>query len=212
MAMGVWAFVLAVLPLFVTWVVAIGLAVAVLLRPNDGWRRGRGLAIAALVISSVWIILGFGLVIAGMTLPDPEVDSAASSKNDGDREPDPDKTLSEDVRASELNVGDCLLKPPGDLALTAEVAQCSDPHRAEVYAVWEMGGGPNASIDKQVDLADEGCFKRFKPFIGHGYYSSNLDYTWMAPDDLAWANHERTAVCVVYDNADVTGTLRGSLR
>jgi hypothetical protein len=71
MAMGVWAFVLAVLPLFVTWVVAIGLALAVLLRPDDGWRRGRGLAIAALVISSVWILLGFGLVTVGMTLPDP---------------------------------------------------------------------------------------------------------------------------------------------
>ena len=82
MALGVWAFVLAVLPLFVTWVVAIGLAVAVLLRPNDGWQRGRGLAIAALVISSAWILLGFGLVVAGMTLPDPEVDSVASSKND----------------------------------------------------------------------------------------------------------------------------------
>ncbi len=162
-AMGVWAFVLAVLPLFVTWVVAIGLAVAVLLRPDDGWRRGRGLAIAALVISSGWILLGFGLVIAGVTLPDPEVDSVASSNNDGDREPDPDQTPSIDVRASALEVGDCLLKPPGDVAVIAKLALCSDPHKAEVYAVWEMGGGPRASIGKQVDLADDGCFKRSSP-------------------------------------------------
>ena len=92
------------------------------------------------------------------------------------------------------------------------MAPCSDPHRAEVYAVWDMGGGPYPSVNKLVDLADDGCFKRFKPFIGHGYYSSNLEFTYMTPDEVAWANHERMVVCVVYDNADVTGTLRGSLR
>ncbi len=65
--MGVWALVLAILPLFITWLVSIGLAVAVLLRPDDGWRRGRGPAIAALAISAAWILVLTGLVIVGST-------------------------------------------------------------------------------------------------------------------------------------------------
>ena len=64
-AMGVWALVLAILPLFITWLVSIGLAVTVLLRPDDGWRRGRGPAIAALAISAAWILVLTGMVIIG---------------------------------------------------------------------------------------------------------------------------------------------------
>jgi len=216
-AMGVWALVLALLPLFVTWLVSIGLAVAVLLRPDDGWRRGRGPAIAGLVISSVWILLASGLFIAAGYLPEPESGSVASSKNDNAK-PDPEKGTETDTDTDPLRhalkVGDCIRKVPKavDYTVNIKVAACRVPHRAQVYAVWALGEGPYPSVDRLVDLADDGCMKRFSSFIGHDYYSSNLELTYLTPDDSDWRNHSRTVTCIVYDSTPFTGTLRGSLR
>jgi hypothetical protein len=210
-AMGVWALVLAILPLCFTWLVAIGLAVAVLLRPDDGWRRGRGLAISALVISGVWILLFTGLFVVASTLPEPEAESTASSKNDSDREPG-GKTFSGDVMFNALEVGDCLPKVPTGTVFAVKVSPCGDPHKAEVYAVYDMDDGPYPG-DKQMDrLADGGCWKRFKSFVGLGYNQSHLEFSFLSSTREAWRSHSRTVICMVYGNAPTTGTLRGSRR
>ena len=116
------------------------------------------------------------------------------------------------VRPTGLKVGDCLPELPDDFDFTVQVAPCRYSHRAEVYAVLDLGGGRYPSVNRLVDLGDDGCWKRFKPFVGRGYYSSNLDYDYLLPDDVAWRHHNRTVPCVVYDKAPYTGTLRGSLR
>ncbi len=208
--MGVWALVLAILPLFITWLVSIGLAVAVLLRPDDGWRRGRGPAIAALAISAAWILVLTGLVIVGSTLPEPDTASTASSENDPAS--DPEETVPEDVTSGALAVGDCLPKVPRGVDYTVAVkeAPCSDPHRAEVYAVWDLGRGHYPSVNKLVDRSDEGCLKRFRSFVGDDYDWSNLEFTYLMPDEADWHNHWRKVTCVVYAEAPITGTLRNS--
>jgi hypothetical protein len=207
--MGVWALVLAILPLFFTWLVAIGLAVAVLLRPDDGWRRGRGPAIAALVISSVWLLLVSGLLILGSALPEPQ--PAASSKNRGDRQR-AEKTVPEDAPSAALKVGDCLPKVPSAVDYTVHLVEspCSDPHRAEVYFIWDLGHGHYPSPEKLVDRSDQGCAQRFKSFVGEAYDWSNLEFTYLMPDEVDWRNHWRKVTCVIYADAPVTGTLRGS--
>ena len=202
--MGVWALVLAILPLCITWLVSIGLAVAVLLRPDDGWRRGRGPAIAALAISSVWILVVSGLLIAGRTLPEPEAESAASSKNDSDRSPTPTRPSPGDVKSDALEVGDCLPKVPS-LAwpFTVKVAPCSDPHRAEVYAVWDHGPQVPIPSAKQVGSPGRrGLLETFKPFIGDGYYSVEPGVHYLMPDEGGLGATTRASVtCVVYDKA-----------
>lgn len=193
-------------------------------------REGAGVAwviltIPALILSG-FILIGTAAVSALYELVNEPVaaeggpasgETPASNKNDGDREPDPerepDETVSEDVTSVPfVEVGDCLPKVPTGLRATVKVVPCSQPHRAEVYAVWEMGGGPYPRTKQLVRLADDGCWKRFKPYIGHGYYSSNLEFTYSMPDEEAWRNDARTVVCVVYDKAPFTGTLRGSRR
>ncbi len=210
--MGVWALVLAILPLFITWLVSIGLAVAVLLRPDDGWRRGRGPAIAALAISAAWILVLTGMVIVGSALPEPDTAPAATSKSDSDRQPAPVKAPpSREVKTHALEVGDCLRMVPDNLDVTVKVTSCRVVHRAEVYAVFSLADGPFRNVDKVNRLAEVGCLKRFKPFIGHGYYWSDLEFTYLMPDEAAWHKHSRSVTCAVFEyDSPTTGTLRGS--
>ena len=211
-AMGIWALVLAILPLCITWLVSIGLAVAVLLRPDDGWRRGRGPAIAALVISSAWVLVVSGLFVLGSSLPAPNTGPVATGKNDSDPQPAPEKTLPEDMRSGPLKVGDCLPKVPRAVDYTVHLkeAPCSDPHRAEVYSVWDLGRGHYPSVNRLVDRSDEGCLERFQSFVGDAYDWSNLEFTYLMPDEEDWHNHWRKVTCVVYAKAPLTGTLRNS--
>jgi ABC-type sugar transport system permease subunit len=65
-AMAVWALVLACIPMFLAWIIAIVLALVVLTSPKDGYDRGRGLAIAALVIAPMWIVAFILYVALGL--------------------------------------------------------------------------------------------------------------------------------------------------
>ena len=46
-----------------------------------------------------------------------------------------------------------------------------------------MGDGPYPSIKQMDRLAEGGCWKRFKSFIGLGYYRSQLEFNYLTPDE-----------------------------
>jgi hypothetical protein len=84
-------------------------------------QRGRGLAIAALVISAVWIALITSVIVYGVS---------AQGKS---------------VRATDLAAGDCVKDAyDGELPPWVSKVRCDRPHYGEVFAVLSR---PNASAD-----------------------------------------------------------------
>jgi hypothetical protein len=97
-------------------------AVVALVQMRGGRQRGRGLAIAALVISVAWIALITSVIVYAV--------SAQGTS----------------VRATDLWAGDCIKNAyDGELPPWVSRVRCDRPHYGEVFAVLTQ---PNASADE----------------------------------------------------------------
>lgn len=197
--LAVIALICAVLPCGVTWIAAIVLAIIVLVRAKKGTVRGRGMAIAALLISVVWLIaaaIGTVLLFNEVTKYD-----AARDANEG--------TISTDM----IRSGDCFSElPEGEEISTVEIIPCAKEHHGEVFAVFSISPEEGASQDDIYDLAQEGCASRFEDFVGTSIRETELEYSLIAPDKDA-VDFDDDVSCYLYQPGKVsTGSLEGSQR
>ena len=200
---AIWALVLAILPLCLTWIVAVVLAIMVLVGPRDGQRRGRGMAWASLVIVALWTIASVVLaVVLIASVP-------------ADRDEDGDVTSGGEVSVEDLVVGDCLAEEfSGDEenVYTVSAQPCDEPHNGEVFHDLEATE-PEFPGDVQMgELADRTCYQAFEPFVGLTYEDSELDFYYYVPTAQTWKYGDRLITCVLITPEDVTGTLKGSGR
>ena len=182
--MAIIALVLAIVPCGITWLVAIVLAIIVLVRSKSGQVRGKGLAIAALVISVLWIVVA---VIAGIVIV------AEVTKYDDNRDANEGT-----VRSSMLRTGDCLAElPSGEEISTVEIIPCTKEHAGEVYSVFSLEAGDNPSQNEIYDQARGECETRLDGFVASGA-PKNLEYSFIAPDKDAIELDDDVA-CYVYE-------------
>lgn len=166
-------------------------------RTGGGRRSGRRLAVAALIISGVWI---FALLTAGLVYA---FDAGASSGSAASSHSD-----STQVGLTDLRSGQCIDLPsyvPQSQAWL-DVVMCSIPHNAEVYEVGDLPDGPypgDSAVDAAVGkLCDDGLVT----FSGSA--NSRLDTYEILPTQDTWDYHDRGYVCIAVDedHAD-TGTM-----
>ena len=196
------ALVLAIMPFPLGWVPAFTLAVVVLVLTHTGLEGGRGMAAAALVISSLWITaaVGAGLVFAVVGSDSGGIGSARA-------------VGSGDVDVYDIREGDCIAEiPPQEVIDTLPVVPCGEPHGAEIYAVFDVAGDEST---KQADIdrfAQGGCTRRFADFVGSRYDQSRLRIESISPVE-GELEDDRSVVCMVEDpGRSTTGSLRGSGR
>ncbi len=204
--MAVWSLVLAVIPVPPAWLGAIALSLTVLVQA----RRGRGYAIASLVIAPVWILLSIGAI--ALSYVDPTTPGATSAAPPASTKPGREAPPGHEVSVSALHVGDCLPRgyPKGETS-TVTIAPCNQPHLEEVYADFLLPAGPYPG-DKRVDRrADGGCTKRFEPYVGINIDYSELDMFYLTPPPDLWPE-ERRVLCTLTVDSPETGTLRGTRR
>jgi hypothetical protein len=188
--------------------VAIGLAIAVLVKSQrDGRDHGKGMAIAALIISALWII-GFFVLIVLIVIGKIEID-------DSERDRSGEITQEQDIAWTSLRVGDCL----ADAELDAEdydvtATPCGEPHGLEAYAEFELPDGSFPGDDEVVRLADVGCFDRFREFVGIAPIRSELYVSYTYPSSLGWRiSDERGVLCLIGEaDGGTVGTLEDSRR
>jgi hypothetical protein len=187
--------------------VAVVLAIVALGRIKRTGNGGRGLAIAALVVSAAWFVLGLIAAVLLYAFRD-EISDAIETQ------------LRYDDYVSELSVGDCIDYEPGlfedDTAVEPEepflqIVDCSGEHQEEVIALPVMAGDSypgDEAVDAQVE---EECLPAFESYVGLAYEESIYDITWFAPSEETWADGDRQILCTVYDPAGpVDQSIRGS--
>jgi hypothetical protein len=159
-------------------------------RTRDGRARGRGLAIAAVVIGCAWAILyvigaigTFRTLVAGPT--------------------------------SSYTAGDCVKVSTGagqelesEVAPTLPKVACDEPHNGEVIAAKDLPAGPYPGEDPVLQDAEAYCLSQFESFVGLPFDDSQLDMFYVYPQQLGWSQGDHEVACVVTDAENVTGSLR----
>jgi hypothetical protein len=215
-------------------VAAIPLAIAGLVRTRHRVRRGRGLAIAGLVLSWAWTILLSAVAGAALMLvAEREAPPAASSPGvatapvaqpppaPASTEPPrvtPSPTLvtpprsvrPKRIRVKDIRVGHCIDRTPANTFETLPVVPCVQPHDVEVYAIRGLGRGGWPGDKALTDRADKACRPPFEAYVGVPYDESTLEISWYLPTQSSWRVGDREVTCILHDPAGrLVGTMKG---
>ncbi|MEV4612090.1 DUF4190 domain-containing protein [Kitasatospora sp. NPDC049258] len=185
------------------WAGAIGFGIAALRTIPVRNQRGRGMAVAGLVLGCLWGLL----VIAGAT-----VAALNRSEDGGVRRPDSQAFRPGTVSVDQLHPGDCFARPKDlDRATKLAVLPCSAAHYGEVFATAELPGGDYPGERKVADEAEKLCS------AGREQYTMD---TLAVPDDVdvfssypqkagwTWADDHGVTCVYTVAGAERTGSLR----
>ncbi|WP_433474603.1 DUF4190 domain-containing protein [Spirillospora sp. CA-142024] len=158
--------------------------------------KGRGLAIAGIVLSCLWIVVG----IAAFVL------QGGDSSDDGGATPKVTQTKPEKVDAQEMKVGHCINDNSGATSSTAtdapvevesvKIVPCTQPHDGEVMAVFKLRQAvmpPEAQLQQ---LASTGCKARTQARINRDPAARGIANSYYYPTADSWKSGDRVVTCV----------------
>lgn len=180
-------FVCGVLPLVPFGLV---LGVAGIVRTRRRRRRGRVVAILAVVFSLSWSALA-SLLVIGFVLGEADRDASGRIVEAG--------WLWED----DLRAGDCVKSSDFD-GPTVHAVPCDRPHAVEIFAAFDVPDGPYPGRDRLVAEAERGCGERIPPAKEEGLRDRSLEVWRAFPSQLSWEDGDRTIRCLVSSDS---GTL-----
>jgi hypothetical protein len=191
------------LPCLLGMVPATILAIKCLRRLRTQPGRGRGLAIAALVLSAAWT----GVLVAMLVLPGPQRPEAHAFDSTGEAT---GPVVPGNTSVGDLHPGDCIGSAPAvdTLAYEVDVVPCSRPHREEVFAVYELPAGPFPGAARAGRQSEDGCRQRSTAYVGSPLGATPYQLVTGVPAPEDW-RLDRTVTCMLESGSPVTGSARG---
>lgn len=159
--------------------------IVALAKTKAGAQKGRGMAIAGLVISALWA--------AGLTAA--IVGGAFSSTHS--------------TSARNVRLGDCWADvPSGNRVSRVNTTKCDLPHRAEVVGVLTMPDGsfPADSVFKNYK---QQCRDALASYSSTAMDDSTVDLAVMPPSEESWKQGDRDMVCIATFSSQRTGSIKG---
>ncbi|QKG24956.1 peptidyl-prolyl cis-trans isomerase [Actinomadura verrucosospora] len=184
---------------------------------GDRGGKGRGLAIAGIVLSALWIVGG---VVGYLVIPGSD---SASSATGADGTPKPKTTKPEKIDAYTMKVGDCINDPAssgapaGESAPPVEVESvkkvpCTGPHDGEVLAVFKLTQAVMPTDQQMSRLASTGCKLRIQRKLDRDPAAANLGRSFYYPTADSWRDGDRAVTCLAVNAAEgkkLTRPIRG---
>ncbi|MET7454763.1 DUF4190 domain-containing protein [Streptomyces sp. NPDC005574] len=158
--------------------------------------RGRGMAVAGSVLSSV------GLALWVLTLSTGAVTGVWEGFKDGA------------TASASMDEGTCFDSPKGleGAAYAFDEVPCADEHDAEVFAVVTLPGGSYPGDRALEDTADDTCYARRTDYAMDAWaVPDDVDVYYLLPSRASWRLGDREITCA-FGNTDENATLTGSLR
>ncbi len=146
-------------------------------------KKGRGMAIAGIVLGALWLLAG-------------GIGTALSLAGEADRADDGSVTRRGSVKVDALRTGDCPTSLPDGVIRTIDLAPCSQPHRAEVYGTFTLTGSRFPGEEETTRLANSGCLERLITFVGKPREAS-FEIYYLTPTSATWAVGDRTVHCLL---------------
>ena len=154
-------------------------------KTKTGRYGGRGMAIAGLVLSAVWVLFFVAAVAFYVIM-------GRSS-----------------VSAADVKVGDCLAEIPDSSRVSfIHVVPCEDPHRGEVFTVLTM---PDGDFPGQVEIAEyQGrCEPELAAYSSAAATDPTVGLFVLYPTEESWADGDRAVTCIATSDTDRSGALKG---
>jgi hypothetical protein len=173
-----------ILSIFGIVLISVILCIVALTKIPKTGERGKGLAIAGLVISGVWVVLG-GLIVIGLIASNSEPDRDASGQ----------VTATTNTRPDKLRVGDCVTSLQEGEVKDIKVQPCNQPNGGKVFAVFELPAGKWPGLAAVQAAAEKGCTDRFKALKEQADKPS--DVFFLHPVEDGWALGDRGTTCLL---------------
>lgn len=163
--------------------------------------KGRGLAIAGIVLSCLWLVGG----IAAFAL------SGNGSSDDAGAAPKVTPTKPKEVDAEKMKLGDCINDNSGATSTATEapvevesvkIVPCTGPHDGEVTAVFRLKGYVMPPEARLQQLALTGCKLRTQARINRDPAARGIANSYYYPTADSWKSGDRTVTCVAVAAAD----------
>lgn len=176
--------------------------------------KGRGLAIAAIVIHGLTIAFYAVAIVLGLSGafdegPRPHRDTQGQVTTPG-------SSKVEDIRKGDcFNTDDDLAKTQkGDgtqARLSVRTVPCTQPHEGEAYAVFTLDDGVFPGAEKVVSISEEKCGgTALTDYVGSAAkLPKTLEVFYYYPQPSSWALGDRTVTCFL---GSAGGTNTGSAR
>jgi len=161
------------------------LGIVGVVRTKDGQRRGRGLAVAAIVISCLWVLF-IGAAVVLYAVDEPQRSTSGEVVDEGSE------------NFEDVSIGDCIKDATEGIKLSVAVTPCNQPHRGEVFALYNMIGTEYPGEDAVLQKANSGCQSRLPDSILEAPEAKDLSVFVYYPRDVNWAAGDREIICIAY--------------
>jgi hypothetical protein len=206
-------------------ILSINFGIMALRRVRRTGQPGRGMAIAGLVLSAIWLlIVTFFVLGAGKGPSQPSASGGPSSssgghssQSSGHSSPSGRDSSSPTARPSSsaspgslstnvfaLHPGQCFQNPPAsqtELGVTyVTVVSCTKPHNAQAFVQFTVNGTRwpgTGAIQRQ---ADSGCHDRIKGNVDASKIKSSMSLRYLYPLESSWASGHRTITCLIVNS------------
>jgi hypothetical protein len=144
---------------------------------------GRGMAIAGLVLSGIWVLVIVGAVAFFVIF---------------------DKG---NVSATEVKAGDCLKQlPASGLVITVDTAPCGEPHTGEIFSVMTM---PDGDFPGQFAIEEyqHKCAPELAKYSPKASADPDVGLFVLYPSKDSWGQGDRAVTCIATTDKPRTGAL-----
>ena len=145
---------------------------------------GRGMAIAGLVLSGLWV-LGIVALVAFLLIFDKGT-----------------------VSATDVKAGDCLKElPASGLVITVDTAPCGEPHTGEIFSVMTM---PEGDFPGQFAIEEyqNKCGPELAKYSPEAADDPEVGLFVLYPSEDSWGQGDRSVTCIATTDTPRTRTLK----
>ena len=157
-------------------------------------QRGRGMAIAGIVLGSLSLVAWVGFVIY-VSNDEPVRDASGAV------------TQQSETFVDDLEAGDCFSYTGGkgeEVDLVTAIP-CTAPHESQVVVIFELPDGPYPGEDEVIDAAEKGCADKADPLLTDRAYD-DLEPGFLYPDSFTWRGDRSITCTVEAPSGTTTGT------
>jgi Domain of unknown function (DUF4190)/Septum formation len=164
-------------------------------------QRGRGLAIAGLAFSALWLVLlgGYFALHGGKSATPPVSTGHSSAPTPGPSSTASHGPLSTNVFA--LKPGQCFQNPPASqtvLGVTyVTVVPCTTPHNAQAFVQFTATGTSYPGADALKRQADTGCHARITKNVQKSKLKNSMTLHYLYPLQSSWDSGHKMITCLI---------------
>ncbi|MFJ1704003.1 DUF4190 domain-containing protein [Kitasatospora sp. NPDC088346] len=181
------------------WVGAIAFGIAALRAIPQRNQRGKGMAVAGIVLGAVWGALLIAVAASGV------LDRVGDHTDDRG-------VRTGRISVDDLRVGDCYARPKDlDRATRLTLVGCASAHYGEVYAVGNLPKGDYPGEEKVTAAAEKLCSTNQEKYtMDDRAVPDQTDLFYYYPQKTGWEwADDRQVTCVYsFEHGDRTGSLR----